>query len=381
MATDKNGWIYLSPPEMTEADRAGLLDAFDGGWIAPTGPSLDAFEAAVCEYTGAEAAVGLSSGTAALQLGLILAGVGHGDEVLVQTATFAASAFAVLHVGATPVFCDVSPDTWNLDPDLLETFLAERAAQDRLPKAVMPVDLYGNLPDYQRVLSICAAFGVAVVEDSAESLGTIGPDGKKAGTFGDLGVFSFNGNKIITTSGGGMLIGSQEKVDRARHLASQARENEIHYEHLDVGFNFRMSNLLAGLGLAQFRQLEEKIGRRDTIFGRYQEAFPELEWIPDGATARPNRWLSVALLPEGLTPAEACGRLQEDKIEARPVWKPMHEQPVFAGLESVGGAVASDLFARGICLPSGSGMSESQQDLVIDRLTAIVRTPVTAPTS
>ncbi|MEZ5374902.1 MAG: aminotransferase class I/II-fold pyridoxal phosphate-dependent enzyme [Acidimicrobiales bacterium] len=375
MTAPDNGWVFLSPPDVTDADREGLLQAFDGGWIAPAGPSIDAFEASVREYTGAEAAVGLSSGTAALQLGLILAGVKHGDEVVVQTATFAASAFAVLHVGAHPVFCDVGPDTWNLDPDRLDGFLAERAAVDRLPAAVMPVDLYGNLPDYVRMLEVCARYGVAVVEDSAESLGSVGPDGRKAGTFGDLGVFSFNGNKIITTSGGGMLIGPAEQIARARHLASQARENEIHYEHLDVGFNFRMSNLLAGLGLAQFGRLEEKIARREAIFRRYQESFPDLDWMPDGVTTRPNRWLSVALLPAGFSPTTVCRRLQDQKIEARPVWKPMHQQPVFNGVETIGGGVADYLFRYGICLPSGSGMTDDQQDRVIDALTAIVRAP------
>ncbi len=375
MTAPDSEWVLLSPPDVTDADRDGLLEAFDGGWIAPAGPSLDAFEASVREYTGAEAAVGLSSGTAALQLGLILAGVEHGDEVVVQTATFAASAFAVLHVGATPVLCDVDAATWGLDPDRLETFLAERAAVDRLPKAVMPVDLYGNLPDYTRILAICARFGVAVVEDSAESLGTLGAEGRKAGTYGDLGVFSFNGNKIITTSGGGMLIGPADKIARARHLASQAREDEIHYEHLDVGFNFRMSNLLAGLGLAQFGRLEAKIERRNEIFVRYQEAFPELEWLPDGVTERPNRWLSAALLPDRFEPAEVCRLLQEQHVEARPVWKPMHRQPVFSHIEAVGGEVADHLFDRGLCLPSGSAMTDAQQDRVIDALTSIVRAP------
>jgi dTDP-4-amino-4,6-dideoxygalactose transaminase len=291
--------------------------------------------------------------------------------VVVQTATFAASAFAVHHLGAIPVFCDVGPDTWNLDPDRLESFLEERAAIDRLPAAVLPVDLYGRCADYARLLPICERFGVPVVEDAAEALGSRSA-GKSAGAFGDLGVFSFNGNKLITCSGGGVLVGDAESIARARFLASQAREDELHYEHVEVGYNFRMSNLLAALGRSQLAGVEPRIERRRRIERRYREAFPQFDWIPDGVTERTNSWLSVALLPDGLTPSGVCRALARANIEARPMWKPMHAQPVFAGCEQIGGSVADLLFRHGICLPSGSGLTDDDQDRVIEALESVV---------
>ena len=359
--------ILLSPPDVGPLEREAILRAFDSGWIAPTGPEVDGFEAELAAYVGAPACAALSSGSAALELGLLAVGVRPGDEVVVQTATFAASAFAAVHVGAVPVFCDIERRTWGLDPALLEALLATRAASGRLPAAVIPVDLYGVCPDYVALRAVCDRYGVPMVEDAAESLGSRS-GGAMGGTLGTVGAFSFNGNKIITTSGGGALVGNPEIVDRCRYLATQARQPVVHYEHTDIGYNFRLSNLLAALGRAQLSQLELRIDRRRRILDRYQQALGELEWIPRGVTERPNCWLSVALLPEGMSPAAVCRALAADGIEARPAWKPMHAQPVFAGNERVGGDVADELFARGICLPSGSGLTVEQQEHVIGAL-------------
>jgi dTDP-4-amino-4,6-dideoxygalactose transaminase len=364
--------ILLSPPHVGAAERQAILRAFDSGWIAPTGPEVDAFEAEIAAYVQAPACAALSSGSAALELALLALGVRPGDEVVVQTATFAASAFAAVHVGAVPVFCDIDRRTWGLDPELLEGLLALRAAAGRLPAAVMPVDLYGACPDYEAIRSVCRRYGVPIVEDAAEGLGSISR-GTMAGTFGDLGAFSFNGNKIITTSGGGALVGDPDLVDRCRYLATQARQPVPHYEHTEIGYNFRLSNLLAALGRAQLSQLEERIGRRQEILDRYREALPELAWIPQGVTERSNCWLSVALVPDGVEPGRLCRLLAADGVEARPAWKPMHAQPVFAGAERVGGDVADELFARGLCLPSGSAMTPAQQEHVITSLRGLLR--------
>ncbi len=378
-SASSSGRILLSFPDVSELEREALIRAFDSGWIAPLGPELNGFEDELRNYVGAQACAGLSSGTAALQLALQLVGVKRGDEVVVQSATFAASAFAAVHAGATPVFCDSATDTWCLDPVALRSFFEARAAVDRLPAAVMPVDLYGFMPDYGALVEVCAEFGVPIVEDAAEALGSVCEDGRHAGTFGELGVYSFNGNKIMTTSGGGALVGDAERVGKARWLASQARENELWYEHREIGFNFRMSNLLAAIGRAQLSGLEDKVKRRSEINAVYRERLAHLEWAPSGVTERPNNWLSVALLPlppdggeaTGSTkydPMALCGALSARNIEARPFWKPMHQQPVFADSEMIGGGVSDDLFRRGICLPSGSAMTESQHEQVIESL-------------
>jgi dTDP-4-amino-4,6-dideoxygalactose transaminase len=357
--------ILLSGPDVGPAERAALIRAFDGGWIAPAGPELAAFEEELCEYLGAEACVALSSGSAALHLGLLLAGVEPGDEVIVQSATFAASAFAVAHAGAVPSFIDVDEDTWCLDPLLLEDLLSERAGAGQLPKAVMPVDLYGSMANYEAISAICAAHGVAIVEDAAEALGSRSAKGMP-GTLGHSAALSFNGNKIMTTGGGGALIGSTSVVDEARYLSTQARQPLLHYEHTDIGFNYRMSNLLAAIGRAQLSRLEDGIQRRTQIAKAYDAALPGIEWCPFEATERPNHWLTVGLLPEGIEPALICRALEADNIEARPFWKPMHQQPVFAQSSMYGGEVANRLFARGICLPSGSAMGEDYVERVIE---------------
>ncbi len=357
--------ILLSPPDVGEPEREALLRAFDSGWIAPAGPELADFEAELAAFSGSESCVALSSGTAALHLGLIALGVQPGDEVVVQTGTFAATAFAVCHAGATPVFCDVEADSWCIDADLLGEFLEGRSATGRLPAAVVSVDLYGLCPDYAKLRAVCGRFGVPLLEDAAEALGSATPQGP-AGTLGDLGVFSFNGNKIMTTSGGGALVGPKDATDYARYLSTQAREPLLHYEHLEVGFNYRMSNLLAALGRAQLAGLPARVERRQTINARYRGALPGLVWPTPGSTTVSNCWLSVALLPEGASPPDACALLDEHDIEARPTWKPMHLQPVFKESESVGGTAAEAIYSRGLCFPSGSSMTDGEVERVVE---------------
>ncbi len=356
--------ILLSPPDVGEPEREALLRAFDSGWIAPAGPELAAFEQELAAFSESESCVVLSSGTAALHLGMIALGVQPGDEVVVQTGTFAATAFAVRHAGAVPVFCDVELDSWCLDADLLSEFLEARSLAGRLPAAVISVDLYGLCPDYAKLRAVCDRFGVPLLEDAAEALGSATPQGL-AGTLGDLGVFSFNGNKIMTTSGGGALVGPKDKTDYVRFLSTQAREPFLHYEHLEVGFNYRMSNLLAALGRAQLAGLPPKIERRRVINASYRAALPSLVWPDPASTSISNCWLSVALLPEGASPTATCAHLDECGIEARPSWKPMHLQPVFKGAESIGGSAAEAIFDRGLCLPSGSSMTDGQVEQVI----------------
>jgi dTDP-4-amino-4,6-dideoxygalactose transaminase len=363
--------ILLSPPDVGPEEREALLRAFDGGWIAPLGPEVDAFEAELAAYVGVPACAALSSGSAALELALRGVGVKPGDEVVVQTATFAASAFAVVHTGAIPVFCDIEAATWGLDPELLDAFLARRAAGGRLPAAVMTVDLYGLCPRYDELRSICGRYEIPLVEDAAEGLGSRA-QGAMAGALADVAALSFNGNKIITTSGGGALLGSAELVDRARYLATQAREPVAHFEHAEIGYNYRLSNLLAALGRAQLAGLEGKIATRNVTLDRYRAGLPELEWMPAGVTERPNCWLSVALLPDELDPVRTCNQLTSRGIEARQAFKPMHAQPVFAGSELIGGEIADRLFARGICLPSGSGLSPEDQAQVIGELRSVL---------
>jgi dTDP-4-amino-4,6-dideoxygalactose transaminase len=372
--------VYLSPPDVGDEERRMLLQAFDSNWIAPTGPDVDAFEHELAEKTGAAHAVALSSGTAGLHLALVLAGVGRGDEVLVPSFTFIASAAAATYLGARPVFIDCSADSWNMDPALVEEVLIERAAAGRRPSAVIAVDLYGETADYVVLESLCQRYQVPLIEDSAEALGAT-HRGRSAGLFGMAGVFSFNGNKIITTSGGGMLVTqSSEVAARARHLATQAREPFSHYEHTTVGFNYRLSNLLAALGRAQLRGLERRIERRKQIDETYTEelaGLPGLSGMPRTANGTSNYWLSCVLIePETFGVDRECVRLALEKqdIESRPTWKPLHLQPAFAGAGLVGSGHCSRIFDRGLCLPTGSALSPPDQYRIIDTITALART-------
>ena len=348
-----------------------LLDAFDSNWIAPLGPDVDAFERELSEMIHGGPSVALSSGTAALHLALVLRGVGPGDEVLVPTFTFVATANAVRYVGAKPVFVDCSPDTWTIDPDLVESELRARARQGRLPAALVTVDLYGQMADYDALAPLCEHYGIPLIEDAAEALGST-YRGRSAGTMGEAGVFSFNGNKIITTSGGGMLVlPSEELADRARYLASQARLPYPHYEHAELGFNYRLSNLLAAIGRAQLRGLTGHIERRTRITANYQAALadlPGVTFMPIADYGVPNHWLTcVSIDPDrfGADREDVRLALEAEDIEARPTWKPLHLQPVFAASPVIGGSVAGGIFDRGLCLPSGSALDPVDQERVI----------------
>jgi dTDP-4-amino-4,6-dideoxygalactose transaminase len=371
--------VFLSPPEVGDEERRMLLEAFDSNWIAPTGPDIDAFEREMAERTGVAHAVALSSGTAALHLALLLAGVERGDEVLVPSLTFIASAAAVTYLGAHPVFIDCSADSWNLDPALVHEVLTERAASGRLPSAVISVDLYGETADYVELEALCQRFDVPLIDDSAEALGAT-YRGQAAGSFGVAGIFSFNGNKIITTSGGGMLVTrSPQLADRARHLATQAREPVSHFEHTTVGFNYRLSNLLAALGRAQLRGLDSRIERRKQIDRAYLEGLaglPGITPMPRTPFGTSNYWLTCILIDPDLFGADReCLRLalEAEDIESRPTWKPLHLQPAFAGVPLVGPGHCARVFDQGLCLPTGSALSPDDQSRVIETIAALSR--------
>ncbi len=373
--------VYLSPPDVGTEERRLLLEAFDSNWIAPVGPDLTAFEREVCARVGVEHAVALSSGTAALHLALLLLGIGPGDEVLVPSFTFIASAAAATYLGATPVLVDSTDENWTIDPDLVAEELSDRAGRGRPPAAVITVDLYGQAADYDRLLPRCQSAGVPLIADAAEALGA-SYRGAPAGSFGEAAVFSFNGNKIITTSGGGMLVShSEELVARARHLATQAREPFVHYEHAEIGFNYRMSNLLAALGRAQLHGLDRRIARRRAINESYRGALGDLEGItfmPVADYGEPNWWLTCILIdPElfGADREQVRLALEAEDIESRPTWKPLHLQPVFAETRVVGGARCAAVFERGLCLPSGSSLGDGDLERVV---AAVRRVPTRA---
>jgi dTDP-4-amino-4,6-dideoxygalactose transaminase len=363
--------VYLSPPDVGDEERRMLLEALDSGWIAPLGPHVDMFEDELAHRVGVPYAVALSSGTAALHLALLLVGVSPGDEVLMPTFTFVATANAATYIGARPVLVDCDAGTWQLSPDLVAEELRERARRGALPRAVVTVDLYGQTADYGRLIPVCEEYGIPLVEDSAEALGAT-HRGAAAGSFGAVGVFSFNGNKIITTSGGGMLVtGDKALADRARHLATQAREPEAHYEHVDLGFNYRMSNLLAALGVAQLRGLDRRIARRHAVNQAYRDALgplPGISFMPRADYGEPNDWLTCVLVDPGgfgATREDVRVALEAQDIEARPTWKPLHLQPLFADTRVVGGDVAARIFEHGLCLPSGSNLTDGDLERVV----------------
>ncbi|HET8655865.1 MAG TPA: aminotransferase class I/II-fold pyridoxal phosphate-dependent enzyme [Longimicrobiaceae bacterium] len=363
--------IYLSSPHMGGEEERFVAEAFATNWIAPLGPHVDAFEREFCAAVGAGHAAALSSGTAALHLALQLVGVGPGDEVLVSSLTFSASVNPIVYLGAAPVFVDSERASWNMDPALLEEALERRARAGRLPKAVVVVHLYGQSANLTPILAACDRYGVPVVEDAAEALGAA-CGGRAPGTLGKAGIFSFNGNKIITTSGGGMLVSEDEVlVSHARKLATQARDPAPHYQHSEIGYNYRMSNVLAGIGRGQLRVLGERVEARRRNFEFYREvlgALPGVEFMPEAPWGRHTRWLTCLTIDPGEFGADREAvrlALEAENIEARPVWKPMHLQPVFAGCDRHGGAVAEDLFSRGLCLPSGSNLTQGQLERVV----------------
>ncbi len=364
--------LYLSPPDAGPRDRELLLDAFDSNWLAPLGPHVDAFEKEVAAVVGVDHCLALASGTAGLHLSLILHGVGPGDQVLVPTLTFAATANAVRYVGAEPVFVDCTLGTWTIDPDLLDEELTTARRSNRRVKAVITVDLYGQCCDYGRIVEICKRHDVVLIEDAAEALGAT-CNGKPAGSYGAMGVFSFNGNKIVTTSGGGMLVSHDARlIERARHLATQAREPAPHYEHRDIGYNYRLSNLLAAVGRGQLESLAQRVERRRFHNRKYRERLESLDgltFMPEAPYGRCTFWLTCLTIDRKRfgTDRESVRRhLDARLIEARPVWKPMHLQPVFSSCRCAGGAVAQSLFDSGLCLPSGSNMTDAERDEVIE---------------
>ena len=365
------GRIYLSPPHLSGRELELVTDAIASNWIAPLGPHVDAFEHEFAVRVGCRHALALSSGTAALHLALVVAGVGRGDRVAVPSLTFAATANAVTYVGAEPFFIDCDR-TWTIDPTLLETTLREEAAAGRPIKAVVTVDLYGQPCDYSRISAVCAAHNAIVIQDAAEALGSTYLGGA-VGTQGALAAFSFNGNKIITTSGGGMLVSEREEwIAHARKLSTQARDPAPHYQHSEVGFNYRMSNLLAAVGRAQLEVLDARVAARRAINQRYREGLARVRgvtFLDDSAHAVSNTWLTCVLFdPEafGADREQVRRALDAADIEARPVWKPMHLQPVYRDYPSRGGDVSAGIFDRGLCLPSGSALSRADQARIID---------------
>jgi len=360
---------------MGGAEEAFVKEAFTSNWLSTVGPNLNAFEQAFSARIGLPS-VALGSGTAAMHLGLRLLGVGPGDEVFGPTLTFVASANPIRYLGAKPVFLDSERQSWNLDPQRLADALKQRAAQNKLPKAVVVVHLYGQSADMDAILEVCARYEVPVLEDAAEAVGTL-YKGRPAGSMGAVNVFSFNGNKIITTTGGGMLASpNQAWVDKARFWSTQARDPGVAYEHTELGYNYRLSNVLAGIGRGQLQVLDARVAQRRAVAQRYREAFADLPGIslmPEAPWGLHTYWLSVFLIDAARFGADRDAlihALSAENIESRPVWKPMHLQPLNRDCEAVGGEVAEDLFARGICLPSSSSLSEADQARVI----AVIRT-------
>ncbi len=374
--------IWLSPPHLGDEESAFVEEAFRTNWIAPLGPHVDAFEHELATHVGMGHAAALSSGTAALHLGLLLLGVQPGDTVFCSSLTFVGSCNPILYCNARPVFIDSEPDTWNMSPQALERAFESARQENSMPRCVVLVNLYGQSADMDALLPICDRYGVPVLEDAAESLGAR-YKGRASGSFGHLGVYSFNGNKIITTSGGGMLVSNDAALmARARKLSTQAREAARHYEHVEAGFNYRMSNVLAGIGRGQLRVLNERVRQRRCVFERYQQALsdiPVIRWMPEPEGYLATRWLTCFTLA-GENATARCDALmrsmERHSIEVRPVWKPMHLQPLFQDApyfsHADGRDVSRQLFETGVCLPSGSNLSEEQQDRVIAHLRRVL---------
>lgn len=365
--------LYLSVPHMGGSEIGYVQDAFKSNWLSSIGPNLNAFESDFSKRLGMPS-VALSSGTAALHLGLRLLGIGPGDKVVVPSLTFIASANPVLYLGGTPVFMDSETCSWNLDPNLLSDYLSKSAKKGDLPKAVVVVHLFGQSADMDPIMEVCRRYNVAVLEDAAEALGST-YKGKPLGTFGEVGIFSLNGNKIITSTGGGVLISPrQEWVNKARFWSQQARDPGVNYLHSEIGYNYRMSNVLAGIARGQLEVLDSRIEARRSIAFRYRDAFediPGITLMPQVDYGLHINWLSCFLVDErafGMSQAELIRFLDAANVESRPVWKPLHTQPVFNGVECIGGSVAEHLNQNGICLPSSSSLKPEDQRFVVDRV-------------
>ena len=366
-----NSKIWLSSPHMGEKEFEFVKEAFDTNWVAPLGPNVDGFEKDLVEFTGSKNAAALSSGTSALHLALIIADVKAGDEVICQSFTFSASANPIVYQGAIPVFVDSEADTWNMSPELLRKAIVDRIAKGKKPKAIIPVHLYGMPAKMDEILSIANEFGIIVIEDAAEALGSK-LKGKACGTFGKYGVLSFNGNKIITTSGGGALISDDaEMISKTRFLATQARDNAPHYQHSHIGYNYRMSNICAGIGRGQMVVIQDRINQRRKNFEFYKNLFSSvdgIEVLEEAKDSYSNRWLTCILVnPEitgGLTRDSIRLALEKENIECRPLWKPMHMQPIFESAPFYGDGTSEKLFEQGLCLPSGSNLTEGDLERV-----------------
>jgi dTDP-4-amino-4,6-dideoxygalactose transaminase len=366
--------ILLSTPHLGVQELAFVQEAFDTNWIAPVGPHVDAFEQEFCDVVGTHHAAAVTSGTAALHLALHLVGVETGDEVFCSTLTFVATANPILYLGAKPIFIDSDRTTWNMDPVLLAQALEQRAKQGKLPKAVVLVHLYGQSADIDPIQTACDRHGVPLIEDAAEALGAT-YKGKAPGTFGKIGIYSFNGNKIITTSGGGMLVTADRAIaDKARFLATQARDPATHYQHSEMGYNYRLSNVLAGIGRGQLQVLAARVAARRHNFEVYRQALatlPGVTFMPEASFGCATRWLSCLTLDpqlSGITREQLRLALAVENIESRPVWKPLHLQPLFQDCEVMGGTVSEDLFAHGLCLPSGSSLTSEDLERVIQTI-------------
>ncbi|RKL66423.1 pyridoxal phosphate-dependent aminotransferase [Salipaludibacillus neizhouensis] len=378
----KSDMIFLSPPHLGEKEKDYIQEALDSNWIAPTGPHLDAFEKEVADYIGVDGAVALSSGTAAIHVALSLLNIEKGDKVFCSTLTFVASANPILYLGGEPVFIDSEPTSWNMSSVALAKALKEAAIKDELPKAVIVVHLYGQTAKMDEIMEICNDYEVPVIEDAAESLGST-YKGKASGSIGEYGIFSFNGNKIITSSGGGMIVSnSKEALEKARFLATQAKDPAPFYQHSKMGFNYRLSNILAAIGRAQFSLLDERVHLRRKVFTVYQKELNQINgvsFMPEYLGSRSSRWLTVLLVDEKVTgnsASEIVTYLNQQNIEARAVWKPLHLQPLFKGCSYYshypGKHVAEELFQSGICLPSGSSLTEIDQMFVINHLKKVL---------
>ena len=367
--------IFLSPPHMGGQELKYINEAFASNYIAPVGPQVDAFEKEFAEIVGTKYAAAVSSGTAALHLALRYVGVGPGDEVFGSTFTFVASANAILYQGARPVLIDSEYRSWNMDPELVEQELSRRAKKNRLPKALVLVHLYGQPANIDPIEQLCDKYEIALIEDAAEALGATYKD-KAPGTFGRAGIFSFNGNKIITTSGGGMIVSDDEKlIKKVRFWATQARDPGVHYEHSELGYNYRMSNVLAAIGRGQLQVLAERVDAKRKIFQKYFDELhdlPGVDFMPEPAFGRATRWLTCLTIDpvKANTDRDAVIKaLEAENIESRPTWKPMHLQPLYLGYEIIGGEVSERIFKDGLCLPSGTAMTDED----IDRIVSIVR--------
>mgnify|MGYP001186365006 CR=1 FL=1 len=379
-----NPKIYLSSPHMGGNELDFIHDAFNSNWVAPLGPNVDGFEKDLAQYTGAKHAAALSAGTAAIHLALVLLDVKHGDEVICQSFTFSATANPIVYQGAMPVFIDSENETWNMSPEFLQEAIKDRLKRGKKPKAIIPVHLYGMPAKMNAILELADEYEIPVIEDAAEALGScIG--GKKCGTFGKCGILSFNGNKIITTSGGGALISDDEGlIAKARFLATQARDPAPHYQHSHIGYNYRMSNIVAGIGRGQMQGLGKRIEARRANFEKYKNYFEQINLrgykvylLPEPEGCYSNRWLTTIIIDPsengGTTREDIRLALQKENIESRPLWKPMHLQPVFSETPYYGSNISESLFQQGLCLPSGSNLTEAEWDRIFSVFDEIFR--------